>query len=115
MIDYELFKGKIKKVLLLCGKTPSKEQMEAIYERIKNRYEAKDFISACDDDELIDEWSVRVSYPVLKRIIDKHMTNRLEQEERERKKQEKEEIEKMFKDEKMPDFVKEFLKKIKTL
>jgi asparagine synthetase B (glutamine-hydrolysing) len=115
MIDYELFKSKIKTVLLLCGQSPSTEQMKAIYERIKNKYENEDFLLACNDDELIEDWSIKVSYPTLKRILDKHLSNRIEQEEKERKKKEKEELEKMIKNEEVPDFVKEFLKKIKTL
>jgi len=115
MINYELFKSKIKTVLLLCGKTPSKTQMDVIYERIKNEYQEKDFISACNDDELIEAWSERVSYPALKRILDKHLSNRIEREEQERKRKEKQEIEKMMEDEKLSDFVKEIFKKIKTL
>jgi hypothetical protein len=115
MIDYEIYKAKIKTVLLLCGKVPSKQQMDAIYERIKDKYEKEDFISACDDDELIEAWSEQISYPALKRVLDKHLSNRIEQEEKERKRREKEELEKIIKNEEVPDFVKEFLKKIKTL
>jgi len=115
MIDYELFKSKIKTVLLLCGKTPSKQQMDAVYERIKDRYSTVDFISACNDDELVEAWSERVSYPALKRILDKYLSNRIEREEQERKRKEREEIEKMMEDEKLSDFVKEIFKKIKTL
>ena len=115
MIDFETYKKLIKKVLLLAGQNPLKEQIEAIYERIKDEYEIEDFIKACDDDELIIEWSIRVNYPALRRVLDKHMSDRIEREERERKQREKRELEEMLRNEKVPEFVKDFLQKIKTL
>jgi hypothetical protein len=114
MIDKIIYKTYIKKVLLLAGQTPCLPQLEAIYERIKE-YELDDFINACEDDELIEAWSVRVSYPAFKRVLDKHMAERLEKEAKERRERERRELEELIRNEQTPLFVREFLERIKTL
>lgn len=114
MVELELYKAQMKRVLLLAGQNPPNEQMMAIYEAVKH-YELDDFLKAVDDDELIEAWSIKVSYPSLKRVIEKHMFERLENEERERKRREKELLEEALKNKNLPEFVREFLSRIKTL
>jgi uncharacterized protein YbgA (DUF1722 family) len=114
MIEKVTYKSYIKKVLLLAGQTPDLAQLDAIYERIKD-YELDDFINACNDDELIEAWSFRVSYPALKRVLDKHMADRLEREAKERRERERRELEELIKSEQAPSFVKDFLMRIKSL
>ncbi|MEN2985499.1 MAG: hypothetical protein ABDH16_02395 [Thermodesulfovibrionaceae bacterium] len=114
MIELETFNKHMKRVLLLAGQNPPKEQMMAIYEAIQH-YELEDFLKAVSDDQLIEEWSIRVNYPSLKRVIEKHMIDRLEREERERKKREKDLLEEAIKNDSLPEFVRDFLRKIKTL
>lgn len=79
--------------------------------------ELADFIKACNDDELIEAWSFKVSYPALRRVLDKHMSERLEKEAKERKERERRELEErlQYEKEQTPQFVKELLMKIKTL
>lgn len=114
MVELDDYKKLMKRVLLLAGQNPPNEQMLAIYEAIKH-YELEDFLKATNDDELIEAWSIKVSYPSLKRVIEKHMFERLEREEKERKRKEKEMLEEALKNNNLPEFVKEFLMRIKTL
>lgn len=114
MISFDDYRKVIKRVLLLTGQSPNDEQLEAIYEEIKD-YEMIDFAKACKDDEFLADWSKRINYPALKRTIEKYMFERLEREEKERKRKEREELYRAIKDDQLPEVIKNFLMKIKTL
>jgi hypothetical protein len=108
MIDRKSFFQSIKRVVLLAGQNPSTEQMEAIYDAIQH-HELCDFLKAVKDDELIEQWSIRVNYPSLKRAIMKHQTARMEEEYARAKRQEREELDRAIKEETIPKEVMEFL------
>lgn len=95
MIGWQEFLQEIAKVCLLTGQNPSKEQMQAIFERIKDS-NPQDFRTACEDDELIKSWSHRVNLPALKDAIIKERTKRLEKTVRERKEREREETKRFW-------------------
>lgn len=109
MIGRELFKSKIKHVCLLCGQSPSLEQLEAMYQEIKDRYTEEDFLRAVKDRRLIRGWSYKVHFAILQELLDEALSDRVETEAKIRKKQEEEEIKRLIKSEQIPEKVKKFL------
>ena len=114
VINWEEFQSAMKEVCLLTGQNPPKEQMQAIYRKIKD-YDTRDFKLACEDDQFLEEWSYRVNYPSLKRAIEKYANRRREQEAQMAIKREMEETRRLLKSETMPDEVKAFLRGLRSL
>jgi hypothetical protein len=114
MISWEEFQQAMKEVCLLAGQNPPKEQMQAIYRKIKD-YDLCDFKLACEDDQFLEEWSYRVNYPSLKRAIEKYASRRREQEAQIALKKELEELKQLSLSESIPDEVREFFRNIKSV
>ena len=112
MISWEDFKKHMHEVCLLIGQNPPKEQMQAIYQKVKD-FELQDFINACNDDELLEDLAYRkMNYPSLKRAIIKHQIARQERELAIAKRKEAEEIKAMAKNNvELHNAIKMFLQK----
>ncbi|MEM7828704.1 MAG: hypothetical protein QW561_05120 [Candidatus Aenigmatarchaeota archaeon] len=108
MISWEDFKTHMHDVCLLVGQNPPVEQMKAIYRKIQD-YELQDFIKACNDDQLLEDWAIRVNYPSLKRIIMTYQAKRLEAEHEEAQRREREELRKAIQSKKLPEEIRQFI------
>ncbi|MEM2990049.1 MAG: hypothetical protein QXQ02_02550 [Halobacteria archaeon] len=109
MISWDDFQKTIREVCLLTGQNPPKEQMQVIFKKIRDS-ELEDFKKACDDDQFLEEWSFKVSYPALKRAITKYQILRQEAEYAEARKKEQEELRQLIQTESIPAKVRQFLK-----
>ena len=71
MIEKGKFADGIKAICSLIGKNPSKEQVYAIWEKLKES-DYRDFVSAINDDNFLLDAERGLSYPLLKRYIQKY-------------------------------------------
>lgn len=86
MIEQSRYIEIIKVVCSIIGRNPSRDQLIAIYEKIKT-FDLRDFEKTCDDDGFLsDAQKENISYPLLKRYILKHQMVRIEKEQEEDKK-----------------------------
>lgn len=86
MIEQSRYIEIMKIVCSIIGRNPSRDQLIAIYEKIKE-FSLKDFEKTCDDDGFLsDAQKENISYPLLKRYILKHQMIRIEKEQEEDKK-----------------------------
>lgn len=108
MISWDYFQKAIREVCLLTGQNPPKEQMQAIYRKIQS-YDLADFLKACEDDQLLEEWAIRVNYPSLKRLILKYQIARQEEENAKARKKELEELKKCISNDSLQERIKHFL------
>jgi hypothetical protein len=115
MLNREIFEQHMGEVCLLTGHNPPVKQMNAIYKRIEEN-EAPDFINACNDDDMLEEFTLRkINYPTLKRFVMKHRTMRIERENTEAKRKEIEELRESIRNDSLPSFVRDFIKGLKRV
>lgn len=112
MINKNTFVKEIGKVLLLCGQSVNKMQIEAFYDEIKDRYEDEDLIKACKDRRLYKEWAYKVHIAILLDILDEILSDRVEEEAKRIKKENQKKIEELIKSENLPDEIRNFLQKL---
>jgi len=110
MIGKDRFKTAMDEIEALTGQAIGKEQRIAIYKRVQGQDE-RDFTKACEDEAFLSEASrYKFSYPLLKGYIERHRSQRFEQEAQTAKRAAQEAYKTMLQDEKTPQEVKDFLR-----
>lgn len=111
MIEKKMFEEKMKEICMLIGFNPLKSQIDAFYLRLKN-YEAGDFIRACSEDEMLDELNRKLSYPCIRKYVEKYRDERMLREQEMRKKKEESDARKIIEKEGIPPEIKELFKRL---
>jgi|WetSurMetagenome_2_1015567.scaffolds.fasta_scaffold00088_47 hypothetical protein len=90
VITEDVFKAAMKEACILIGRSqPDLAQLALFYKKVK-RLDARDFVTALNDDDLLKDWAFRknLCWPSLLQAINKAQTDRLERENGALKKQE---------------------------
>lgn len=111
MIDQDFFKQKLKKAGLLIGYQVEVQIADALYEELKNE-DKRDFLQALRDLSYSGE---RLNLANILKHLLKYKADRIEKEHEAEKRKQKAEVHQMLKNEGIPDDVKSFLRKFKTL